>query len=329
MQTPQPTYFPQDQGYSEPPLAARLAAAPPAPAYRIRWDNIGIVVLALVAIAILLPTVNRFATHITGLDQARTPAKTAKKAKKTIAAEPEESVAPDAPKTLDEALQIVASARTAMQKGDFDEARQLLSVVGSDFADTSGASELRDENAQRQQQFEALTADAQAAASDEKWREAHDLLRQAAAIAPLSTELNTIKAQAVRNLAIEGSLDQAQTQLAQGNGPAAKETATKGYDRYGDERFTKLLTEIETTMRERAEAKETTAAATPPATTTSPPATTPAAPATDPHAGMDMSNMEGMNMNTSNTGNVDVNKLLTQLSTSLGTSAGSALGDEL
>lgn len=209
--------------------------------YRVRWDNLVIVGLALAACAIGVP----FLLHGNASPNA---GGSSHRYSQPASIEPADSV--DESLTLEEANQLVARAREAMLAGRFEDAANLLSSIGGTVSDQSGASALRDENARRQAEFEQGAAEAMRAVDDEQWAQAVQAFAEVREIAPLTNELAAAERTAKLHAGTDRVIAAATEQLDEGNTAKALKVARSGYRSLGTEELAALVKRIEGLLRQ-------------------------------------------------------------------------------
>jgi hypothetical protein len=160
----------------------------PATRLRVKWEH---VMIALITVAIIA-----FGFVAWLASSAADPAQPAASAV-APAAVPNETaaVAPAGALTMDDAVGLVAEARSLMGEARWVEAAERLDSVPAELRATSGADALAAELELQRTNHDGLRAELLASVEARQWPEAKVLLRQLAAIAPLDAEL--LDAQAI------------------------------------------------------------------------------------------------------------------------------------
>lgn len=212
---------------------ANVQAAPMPPQqhrYRIKWDNIIIVLLALGALLVS-------AWWLSDAPAADEPA-----AAETQAVADDAPAEPANAADMEAAKATVAEARTLMDAGDFDGARALIESLDVEVNMDSGASDLLDELDLRERRYNELATQAQRLADEDRPADALRSLRELAGIAPLTDELTALKVDLTKDLAIARKRDLISQLLADGKGEDALAQALAAQRAYGDE-FDDLVAE--------------------------------------------------------------------------------------
>jgi hypothetical protein len=214
---------------------------------RVRWDNLLIVAMAVLACALAVPLLLDVKIPLGG------------QAKPTQApSETDESTTTPLTMSEAEALDIVARAQSALDSGDFTQAEQLVAEIPAELAMTVGAVDLDNEIARRATLFATHSTAAQAAADNGDWRAVEPELAQAAKVAPLTADLAALRREAVTRIAELDALDAAAALLESGALADAHEAAQRGYAKYQSEGFAELLAKVEQAQRaaDRREARQ-------------------------------------------------------------------------
>lgn len=239
-----------------PPLAAptplSLAPIEPAPARgrsgassptryrtRIRWDNVGILLTALVVCAVGVPLLIQ-------LDTGPKPSRADQKSRSdTTSGEPAGVMSGEASSAdVERANELVAEARAELAAGRFDSAEQLIANIDDEASDLSGASELRDEIAQVRSAYLDHARSAHIAVDEGRWPDAAEELDAVAKIAPLTGALQDLRGEVDHNLgALDASRDTRKL-IRAGKFDEALARATRGYEEFPTPALRRLIASV-------------------------------------------------------------------------------------
>lgn len=243
MAQPLPTYEPVPGAQPDLRLLPFDTANPYAPShqYRMRWENLAVIALVLVAAALAVALVYGLARDArqsapgTGADDR------VRRIATPIADTPSST---EPAMTASQADRLVAEARVAMLAGRFDEADRLLADVDGDVGDASGASAVRDENANRHARFQAHARELLNLVAQRRWSDAHARAVAARKLAPLPPKLAQADRRAVREMRAASVLAQASELSDQGDTAAALALAQSGYTTYRTPALADLVAEL-------------------------------------------------------------------------------------
>ena len=229
-------------------LLARLAGRRvnphvPVTQERIKWDTILIVVVTIAIAIVSTP----FLLHLSR-NHAPVPKVTPK-----AATAPMTPTSPGMTRAQADAL--VAQARTAMIAGQFTTAAQLLDKVSGQLSDDTGASELRDENADHESRATTAMTSIQSGLTTGNWAMVHSGLAQLALVQPLTPEQQALDVRAIRESKVASEMATIRKLLDIGEPQVALQRAVADNARFGGGRFTSLASEARTQIADAAAPK--------------------------------------------------------------------------
>jgi hypothetical protein len=243
---PQHQLPPSLNGYTRPHRSSTANGGTP-PGYRVKWDNIAIIAVAVLACIIVVPMLLKLGSHKPGAPV---------KAAKLHRTDPDDGVVKST-MSLSQAQDLVEQARVAMNEGRFDDATALLSGIAGPVSDESGASSLRDQVARRMAEHDDLIADLAKAVETENWDVVLTTIAQIKSLAPLTQEQVGLAKQAALQLKAQDAYDKAMAAYERGDLREALSIATAANARFHTDALDALQDKLRAELRKRQSAADT------------------------------------------------------------------------
>ncbi len=187
---------------------------------RVKWDNVMIVLIGVVVAAFAVVGILLYAD--TGATPTAAKDPSAATAPETEASESAYADVAPGELSLDQAIEVVAEARTLMSEGRWVEAADRLELIPEDLRDGSGATVALSELEERRSTHDQLRAELEAAVEARNWKGAQAIIAKLSALAPLDADLTATQELIDTALTPKGSTK------ATGTKPPATTATTSG-----------------------------------------------------------------------------------------------------
>jgi hypothetical protein len=160
--------------------------ADPSTRVRVKWDNVMIVLIGVVAATFAVVGILMF-SHPAAKPAAKDPSTAA--APQVDATTPATDETAPGELSLDDAVSVVEEVRSLMTEGRWDEATDRLELIPTELRDASGATVAQQELEDRRASHDQLRSQLEAAVQARNWTGAQSLLAQLGELAPLDADL--------------------------------------------------------------------------------------------------------------------------------------------